>query len=430
MAIHNWDVAKIFDRIADLLDIEGDNPFRIRSYRNAARTVGDLPHSIAEMVGKGEDLSRLPGIGKDLGEKSEEIVRTGRLKQLDELQKKTPVELIDLMGIGGLGPKGVRLLYKELGIKGIPDLEKAVRKGRLRELKGFGEKLEESILRDLEHRKEAGEKSCFPWIQMEEYAIPLLEYLKEMKAIDRITMAGSYRRKLETVGDLDVLATCRESSPVIDHFTAYDEVVQILSKGDTRSSVVLRAGIQADLRVVPGESYGAAMHYFTGSKVHAVALRARGVKRGLRINEYGVFRGEKRTAGTTEEADCRRPKSGGLSAISRVSDSSFIESRTPVFAGVNEATGVRKTPSSRKSDAACSCVDHGSAGTRIRRISSCPPQAQCGKTTSCTETATRKGQARGRPRTRTEVAVSVPWPVHRSFPPACRLRPGAPRRVS
>ncbi len=301
MAVHNRDVAEIFNEIADLLEIEGENQFRIRSYRNASRTVSDLSGNVADMVEKGEELSELPGIGKDLAGKIEEIVDTGTLEQLQELRKRTSPELRDLMKIGSLGPKRVKQLHEELGVNTVEDLEKAAEAGKVREVPGFGSKTEQSILRDVQKVKEGKQERRFLWPEMEEYAEPLVKYLGQLESIDKITVAGSYRRRKETVGDLDILVTCEHGGPVMDRFTSYEEVDRVISKGDTRSSVSLRSGIQVDLRVLADESYGAAMHYFTGSKAHNVAVRQIAQKKKLKINEYGVFKGNRRVAGKTEE---------------------------------------------------------------------------------------------------------------------------------
>jgi DNA polymerase (family 10) len=301
MAVHNRDIAEIFNEIADLLDIEGKNQFRIRAYRSAARTVSNLSSNVADMVEQGEDLSALPGIGKDLAGKIKEIVNTGTLKQLEKLRKGTSPQVRDMMKIGSLGPKRVKQLHEELGVSTLDELKKAAESGKVRELKGLGKKTEQSILRDVKKVKEGTKEQRFLWKEMEEYAEPLVGYMQEFDGIDRITVAGSYRRRQETVGDLDILVTCKDSEPVMDRFTSYEEVDRVISKGDTRSSVVLRSGIQVDLRVLPDESYGAAMHYFTGSKAHNVAVRKIAVNKGLKINEYGVFKDTKRLAGKTEE---------------------------------------------------------------------------------------------------------------------------------
>jgi len=301
MSVHNRDIAEIFNEIADLLDIEGKNQFRIRAYRSAARTVSDMSSNVADMVEQDEDLSALPGIGKDLAGKIEEIVHTGTLKQLEKLRKGTSPQLRDMMKIGSLGPKRVKQLHDELEVTTLDELEKAAESGEVSEIKGFGKKTEQRILRDVKKVKEGTKERRFLWNEMEEYAEPLVGYLEKYEYIDRITVAGSYRRRQETVGDLDILVTCKKSAPVMERFTSYDEVSRVISKGDTRSSVVLRSGIQVDLRVLPDESYGAAMHYFTGSKAHNVAIRKIAVNKGLKINEYGVFKNKKKLAGKTEE---------------------------------------------------------------------------------------------------------------------------------
>jgi len=312
MAVHNRDVAEILNEIADLLEIEDANPFRVRSYRNAARTIADLSGNAADMVERGEDLSDLPGIGKDLAGKIQEIVRTGALGQLEELRRRTTPQLRELTQISSLGPKRVQKLHEELGVESLEELERAAREQKLRGVAGFGAKTESNILRDLERRKERGGERRFLWVEIEEYAEPLLEHLRKGKGVGRLAAAGSYRRRKETVGDLDILATCEDSGPVMERFVSYEEVERVLSRGKTRSSVVLRSGIQVDLRVVGEESYGAALHYFTGSKAHNVATRRIAVAKGLKINEYGVFRGTHgkdaggKSSGGKEDSERRR----------------------------------------------------------------------------------------------------------------------------
>lgn len=299
MPIHNSDVAEIFNKVADLLDIEGANQFRVRAYRNAARIVSGLPHSVSDMVGDGQDLSKLPGIGKDLAGKIKEIVETGTLKQLKELEGRTSSELSKLMKMEGLGPKRVKVLHEELGITNLKELKEAASQGRIKGLDGFGEKTEQAILREL--GAPDIEKKRVKLVEAEQNAMALVDYLKDQKDVRDIVVAGSYRRKKETVGDLDILVTAKKGSQVMDHFVGFEDVTKVVSKGKTRSTVVLRSGLQVDLRVVPQVGYGAALHYFTGSKDHNIAVRKLGVKRGLKINEYGVFKGEARVAGKTEE---------------------------------------------------------------------------------------------------------------------------------
>ncbi|MDT8285474.1 MAG: DNA polymerase/3'-5' exonuclease PolX [Elusimicrobiales bacterium] len=302
MPVHNSEIAGIFGACADLLEIEGANQYRVRAYRNAARGITGLPRSAASMLEAGEDLSSLPGIGKDLAGKIEEIIRTGRLAGLEEIKKKVPAGLTEVMKIGGLGPKRAGKLFHELGVSGLADLRKAGEEGKIRELEGFGAKTEEAVVSELKRKGAAGAQGGRLLLAgAEDFALPLLEYLRKGKGVRRAEAAGSYRRGVETVGDLDILVTHDEGSGVMDRFAGYDEVEKVVAKGGTRSTVVLRSGLQVDLRAVAGESYGAALHYFTGSKAHNIAVRRMGVKRGLKINEYGVFRGKKRVAGRTEE---------------------------------------------------------------------------------------------------------------------------------
>ena len=300
MPVHNEDVAAIFDEMADLLEIEGDNPYRVRAYRNAARTVRHLGRELADMVERDEDLTRLPGIGKELAAKIREIVTTGHARALDKLHRRVPASLEELLKIPGLGPKRVRALYYDLHIKSLKQLEDAVRRGRLRQLPGFGPKTEQRILENLAAHR-TGEKR-FLHAVARRYAEPLVAWLRKTPGVDQVVVAGSYRRGKETVGDLDILVTVRGDSPVMQRFTGYDEVADVVSRGTTRATVYLRCGLQVDLRVVERASFGAALHYFTGSRAHNIAIRHLGQQRGLKINEYGVFRGQRRIAGESEES--------------------------------------------------------------------------------------------------------------------------------
>jgi DNA polymerase (family 10) len=299
MPIHNSDVAEIFSKVADLLDIEGANQFRVRAYRNAARIVSGLPHSVSDMVKDGKDLSKLPGIGKDLAGKIKEIVETGTLGQLEEIEARTSSELSRLMKVENLGPKRVKVLHEKLGITNLEELKEAASRGRIKALEGFGDKTEQAILQELQAADI--EKQRVKLVEAEENARTLVDYLKRRKGVKDIVVAGSYRRRKETVGDLDILITAKKDSRVMEHFVGFEDVTKVVSKGKTRSTVLLRSGLQVDLRVVPEVSYGAALHYFTGSKDHNIAVRKLGVKRKLKINEYGVFKGDKRVAGRTEE---------------------------------------------------------------------------------------------------------------------------------
>jgi DNA polymerase (family 10) len=299
MALSNSEIADLFDQLADLLSLEGENPFRVRAYHNAARTIRSQVKSLAEMVAKGEDLTQLPGIGAAIAKKIETVVHSGRLPQLDEVLKRTPKSLIELLEIPGLGPKRVQALFNALKIKSLEDLERAARSGKIKELPGFGAKTEELILKHLQ-KHELGEKR-FLRFAAESVASALLAHLRDCSSLEQLVVAGSFRRWKETVGDLDLLATVHNGAEVMARFLAYEGIEEILSHGTSRSSIRLKNGLQVDLRVVPKDSFGAALQYFTGSKAHNIQLRTLAVKRGLKINEYGVFQGDKRLAGEYEE---------------------------------------------------------------------------------------------------------------------------------
>jgi DNA polymerase (family 10) len=299
MPVHNHEIATVFQKLADLLEIQGASQFRVRAYRNAARTIESQSASIAEMIRKGQDLRELPGIGSDLAEKIREYVRTGGLRKLDELEKKIPGGVSTLMTISGLGPKKARALYESLGISTLQELTEAARKGELAGIRGFGRKTEQKILAEV--TRKSGQLMRMKFINAQEIAQAYLAHMRTIGAVRQVVAAGSYRRKKETVGDLDILVVCEDPEQVMDRFTGFEEVDTVVSKGTTRSSVVLRSGLQVDLRVVPEESYGAALHYFTGSREHSIAVRKIAQKKGLKINEYGIFRGDKQVGGRTEE---------------------------------------------------------------------------------------------------------------------------------
>ncbi len=298
MPIQNAEIAAMFDQAAELLEIEGANPFRVRAYRRAARTIETLPKSVTALIAAGEDLSELPGIGKDLAAKIAEIVASGRFEMLQSLKRRLPGELGEMAAVPGLGPKRVKLLYDRLHIRTLENLRRAARSGRISELKGFGEKTEQKILAALE--KPIVTQKRFKLPVAEEEAQALVAYLKPRGGKGEIAVAGSYRRRRETVGDLDIVATARKTNVVGDRLIVYENVAEVLAHGATRTTVVLRSGIQVDLRVVPAQSYGAALLYFTGSKAHNIALRGLANERGWKLNEYGLFDGNRRIAGATE----------------------------------------------------------------------------------------------------------------------------------
>ncbi|HMB17233.1 MAG TPA: DNA polymerase/3'-5' exonuclease PolX [Pelovirga sp.] len=303
MPIHNSDIARIFNQVADLLEISNANPFRVRAYRNAARTIQDQPQSVAGMLEEERDLSKLAGIGDDLAGKIDEIVETGSLEMLEELERKMPGELATLLNIAQLGPKRVATLHRELGIDNLDDLSAAVKEESIRDLEGFGEKTEKKIQEELNRYKKRQTRTKLA--EAEPLVAPLLDYLKAIEGVKQVDIAGSYRRRKDTVGDLDILVTSSHNSPVMDRLEQYEDVTEVSAKGKTKSTVRLRGGLQVDLRVVPQVSYGAALYYFTGSKEHNVEVRKIAIDKGLKINEYGIFRGEgddeERIAGATEE---------------------------------------------------------------------------------------------------------------------------------
>ncbi len=297
----NEGVAGVLEQLADLLEIEGASPFRVRAYRGAARTVGALASPVGSFPEKGPGaLEELSGIGKDLAGKIREIAATGELGLLHELKERTPESLLGLLEIPGLGPKRAKAIHEGLGIDSIAALETAAKEGRLRSLKGVGPKLEAQILEGISVRALRGKR--IPISEADAEIDPILERLRAAHGVGSVEVAGSYRRRRDTVGDVDILVTATDGAKEIGKLlTSYAGVIKVLADGDTKTSVVLGSGLQVDLRVVPPESFGAAMHYFTGSKAHNIAIRMLGVRKNLKINEYGVFDGETRVTGEREE---------------------------------------------------------------------------------------------------------------------------------
>ena len=298
--MENIEIANVLDEIADLLDIQGENPFRIRAYRTAARTIGTLGTPVEQLLRSGgtEALDALPGIGADLAGKIREISRTGSLPLLDALTRAVPESVVTLLRSPGLGPKRAKTVFEKLGVKTIADLERAAHAGRLSELRGFGPKTEQAVLKGIAEERAHGSRVLIA--DAEAYVRPIVEALRAAPGVGAIEIAGSYRRRAETVGDVDILVASARPTPIADRFLPHESVRRVLASGQTRCSVVLRNGLQVDLRIVPAASFGAALHYFTGSKPHNIAVRAMGVKRGLKINEYGVFKGDRRVSGRTE----------------------------------------------------------------------------------------------------------------------------------
>ncbi len=298
MPVHNKDIIRVLETVADLLDIQNENQFRTRAYRQAAQTINSLPESVTEMIDKDEDLTRLSGIGEDLAGKIKTIAQTGSLPLLKELQEQIPPSLKDLLRIPGLGPRGVKVIYDELGVTDMQGLKKAAEQDFLRDLKGFGEKTQKTILEEIKKNNAHEDRMLFRDAQ--DISRTLLDYMKKLEGVKKVEAAGSLRRKKETVGDLDILLSCKKGTDAMGHLLDFEDVEKVVVQGKTKTSVVLRSGLQVDLRVVAHASYGSALLYFTGSKAHSIKLRKRGVKRELKINEYGVYKDKKKVAGKTE----------------------------------------------------------------------------------------------------------------------------------
>ena len=299
MPLDNLAVARVLTEIGDMLELKGENPFKIRAYRSGAEVVANSPEPVAGLTDA--QLREWPGIGKDLSARIREICETGTCPLHAELMAEFPPTLLDLLKLQGVGPKTVALLYSELRIASIEDLEQALRAGRVRALKGMGARKEQLLLRALDERKQHAGRHLLA--DTAAVAGQLLEYLQTRVADVEFIPVGSLRRATDTCGDIDILAIGAQPD-VMDTFSGYSLVERVLGRGDTKSSVLIHGGYQADLRLVPVESRGAAMQYFTGSKAHNIALRDRALERGMRLNEYGLFRAsdETRLAGDTEDS--------------------------------------------------------------------------------------------------------------------------------
>ncbi len=295
----NSEVASVLYEIADMLEMQGVD-FKPAAYRKAARSVEESQEDVGDIYNEsGEDgLRKLPGVGESIAKKIAELLTEGKLGYYDELKKNFPMHISEIMGVPGLGPKRIKLLHEKLGISTLKQLEDAVKKRRISKLATFGRKSEEGIEKGIEILKKGRERMLLGFALPA--AIEMESRLKSLKLVRDASIAGSLRRRKETIGDIDILATSKDSEKVMDFFTGMPDVARVLSKGDTKSSVIMKGGFQADLRVVKPESYGAALQYFTGSKDHNVVLRGIAARKGLKVNEYGVFRGRKKIAGKTE----------------------------------------------------------------------------------------------------------------------------------
>ena len=298
MSAQNLAAAAVFEEIADRLAIQGENAFRVRAYSNAARLLQGLGPDVKQKLDRGEDLTELPGIGADLAAKIREIVETGTCGLLEDLRRKMPAAVTELLKVPGLGPKRVALLWHDLDVQTPEEVLRAARDGRIRTLPRFGEKVERQIEASL--AEQLSVVTRMKLATAARYADALVRHLEQTKGVEKIAVAGSFRRMRETVGDLDILVTARKANVATERFIGYPDVAVVLAQGETRSAVRLKCGLQVDLRVVPAESFGAALVYFTGSKAHSIALRRLALQRGFKINEYGVFHDEERIAGDTE----------------------------------------------------------------------------------------------------------------------------------
>jgi DNA polymerase (family 10) len=300
MPVHNVEVARAFEEIADLLELRGANPFRVRAYRNAAQSVGNRALDLVAAVRAGRALPKLPGIGADLAGKIEDLARTGTTPLLERLRAKAPAGVSSLLRVPGLGPRRVQILVRKLGVDSVAALERAAAEGAIHGQPGFGPKSEAALLEAA--RAQLSKERRFPRTLAAAQAERLLRELRQARGVRAAVAAGSLRRGRDTVGDIDLLVAAEDSSDAMRRFVRHPEVQRVIAGGATKASVLLRSGIQADLRVVPPRSYGAALVYFTGCKAHNIALRRLAQSRGLKINEYGVYRGARRVAGDTEES--------------------------------------------------------------------------------------------------------------------------------
>lgn len=294
------EIARILEEIAVLLELAGENPFKSRAYEAGARALLARTESLEELISSGE-LGKIKGIGKALEEKIITLASTGELEYYSELKTQFPPSLFDLLKIPGLGPKKVKTLFKELQIDSLELLESACKEGRLEDLAGFGKKTEEKVLEGIEHVRKYSSRVLFP--VAEAAAAPLLELLEGMKETIRVSLCGSLRRKRETVKDIDIVASAKDSAPILEAFTQHSSVIRITGHGETKASIVLSNGLNADLRVVSDQEFPFAVHYFTGSKDHNTLMRARAKDRGLRMNEYGYFKEDGTRIGCKDEAE-------------------------------------------------------------------------------------------------------------------------------
>ncbi|MEW6096062.1 MAG: DNA polymerase/3'-5' exonuclease PolX [bacterium] len=298
MKIKNIQIANIFNRMADMLEFKGEIPFKINAYRKAARVIQDMTEDIEILAKKGK-LQDIPGVGTGIAKKIDEYIKTGKITKYEEIKADVPDRLIDLLGIQGLGAKTLSLAYKELGVKNLLDLQRVIENGFLAKLPQMGDKKIENIKRGIKLFQASKDRILLGFAFPEVWK--LVEELQKLPEVSKISPAGSLRRLKETIGDIDILVTGKNGRKIIDYFVHLPQVKEILASGETKGSIITEDGIQVDLRVVEEDSFGAALQYFTGSKAHNIKLRELAKKKGLKINEYGVFKGEEKIGGKNEE---------------------------------------------------------------------------------------------------------------------------------
>jgi DNA polymerase (family 10) len=298
--VSNQAVAEILREIGEYLEMQ-NIPFKPRAYQKAAGVIEALEEEVAEIYVKGglKALEEIPGVGVSIAEKVEEFIKTGKVKYYEGLKKKTPVDLESLSRIEGLGPKSIKKLYQKLGVSNLKELEKVAKEGKIAKLEGFGAKSQEKILKGIGFAQKSGSRFVLGLTMPQIRAVEAR--LAKLPGAERVTVAGSTRRRKETIGDVDILVVSARPKPIMEYFISMPEVVSVMAHGETKSSVKIKSGLNIDLRIVPRESYGAALNYFTGSKDHNVALRKIAVAKGWKLNEYGLFKGTKQIAGRTEE---------------------------------------------------------------------------------------------------------------------------------
>ena len=299
--MQNNEIAKIFWEIAELLELKEENRFKIHAYQNAARNIENLPHHLDEIYKKQglKGLKELEGVGESIAHKIEEYIKHKKVKKHQDLLKEFPKGFLALINIPGMGPKTAMKLHKELKINSMDDLERAIKKGFLKDVPGFKEKKQENIKKGIELKKRSHGR--FLISDADELAQTLTLQLANLKEIKKLTVAGSLRRREETIGDIDILVISERPKAVMDYFTKLAQVKRILAKGETKSSVILNNDMQADLRVLKPDEFGSALHYFTGNKQHNIKIRELAIKKGLKVSEYGLFKKDKKIAGRTEE---------------------------------------------------------------------------------------------------------------------------------